>query len=310
MAKMSKIIHKEEIKNNEKDNNNNLNNSSVKYLEHSAGFLNLMRFVSSKIKNGAKIKVEDDIIILDAVASEEFFIGRPYTNKKTNYDKNGEQSDIIITSNPYIVCTSDFLSFINWDKIYIIGQYLYLISLNTVCPNDKFKTIKPFALGIYIDNPSKFNVFNNFSHIDVKNFQSGYNEKTDNFDKLIVPNNEVTKTIEFYFNKKFQDVLNLTSMSGFEKDKANYLKRMKSKKMMNEKGEMVEVDTSEEFVGNYYSEHAGLLNYYANLERAKPNEYTGFEMGKFVSGSSATQNRKEQKEKENKFYQKNDNDDD
>ena len=61
MAKMSKIIHKEEIKNNEKDNNN-LNNSSVKYLEHSAGFLNLMRFVSSKIKNGAKIKVEDEQI--------------------------------------------------------------------------------------------------------------------------------------------------------------------------------------------------------------------------------------------------------
>lgn len=132
-----------------------------KTLEHFCGFYDMINFMNKKIYASSQLRIENNIVFLDEIASRDFFLSPAISYKKhvRQYNKKTEQTEIIVIEEnqaPFITCKYDFIHWVQWEHAYVHDHYLYLVAAPKKTGSQNLSSLNYFILAIYCDNISKF----------------------------------------------------------------------------------------------------------------------------------------------------------
>lgn len=251
-------------------------------IEHMCGFYDLINYVSKSLNEASKVDFKKNIIYLDSLASQSFFMGKAFYYKYKMI-KKGKPIERVIQYNPFITCKYDFIHFINWSVIYIYKNYLYFTASHQEVESTDYKDIPTFSLAVYCDSEIKFEeIFGGYNKVDLRKikFEIGHEltrkrdvsvstdlviyEEQDllenyDFDEVAIPvieDKNVEKTIPLVFLNDDNAYLieNLTS----QKEKAD-MEKLAS--IMNR--------SVDENMGKYHSPYKALYAAYKYVDGAK-----------------------------------------
>lgn len=232
-------------------------------LEHLSGFYDLVNYLSHQIYSAANIKIDKNIIYLDAIASQDFFIGMPFKDK-TYIRKNDKREIVDFEHNPFITCKYDFIHFIDWEYACIGQNHVYLIANNKDTNSVTYRNLKYFTLAIYCDMEDKLDVFREKDRLDFRTIKFSVQSDVDEDGNIhetadmIVEHRYVEKSIKsFVLTEKNKDLIHYYNKKHLEEEHRNFQEFIKYGNSGAANGS--EIDRKMSYINLKYN---GLYNYY------------------------------------------------
>lgn len=279
----AKIGTKNQVQQEEKTNAANAAEELKKHqkvMEHMTGFYDLIFFVSKMKKMGAKIEIDKNIIKLDSIASNYFYMIPSFTHKYKIF-KKGKPENKIVEYNPSITCIYDFIHLIDWEICYIYNDYMYLVAPPKTSDTEQLNNIRHFILAVQCNMPEKFNIFQKKSYVDFRKIKFNIieDEVYDDDDELIeqiqmakmtVEENYVEKTIKcMILDERTKYLINNHNSKLMEQEHQTYNKLINSPqgeqigkflKQFNGAYQFYDIstETPESMIRDFDAEHAAL----------------------------------------------------